>query len=234
MKGNTMIIHKAIVVGLCALTWSWSGAQSWQQSFNLEGQQLATAGENTYSILKPGYQLTLDGKGRERLVVTVLPDTINIGGIDTRVVEERETKGDQLVEVSRNYFAISQLTGDVYYFGEDVDMYKHGRVDSHDGSWRHGTNGAKFGLLIPGKPAVGQRFYQELAPKVAMDRAEVVSLNERVRTAAGVFEGCLKTKETTPLEMLAREFKVYAPGIGLVKDGSLELTSHGYVQRDRR
>jgi hypothetical protein len=229
-----MIIQKAVAVALFAIPWSWAGAQSWQQSFTIEGQQLATSGENTYFILKPGYQLTLEGKGRERLVVTVLADTVNIGGVDTRVVEERETKGGQLVEVSRNYFAISKLTGDVYYFGEDVDMYKHGRVDSHDGSWRHGTNGAKFGLLIPGKPAVGQRFYQELAPRVAMDRAEVVSLAERVTTAAGVFERCLKTKETTPLEMLAREFKLYAPGVGLVKDGSLQLTSYKYVQNVRR
>jgi hypothetical protein len=229
-----MIIQKAVVAGLCAVPWLWSSAQSWQQSFTIEGQQLATTGENTYFILKPGYQLTLEGKGRERLVVIVLPETITIGGVDTRVVEERETKGDELIEVSRNYFAISQLTGDVYYFGEDVDMYKQGRVDSHDGSWRHGTNGAKFGLLLPGKPAVGQRYYQEIAPKVAMDRAVVVSLAERVSTAAGMFERCLKTEETTPLERLTREFKVYAPGIGLVKDGSLELTSHTYVQSDRR
>lgn len=143
-----MMIQKAVVVGLCAVTWSWSGAQSWLQSFTIEGQQLATVGENTYFILKPGYQLTLEGKGRERLVVTVLGETVNIGGVETRVVEERETKGDQLIEVSRNYFAISQATGDLYYFGEDVDMYKQGRIDSHDGSWRHGTNGARFGLLI--------------------------------------------------------------------------------------
>lgn len=225
-----MSILNALVVGSCVVTWAWSGAQSWLESFTIEGQQLATVGENSYFILKPGYQLTLEGKGGRRLVVTVLSETVNIGGVDTRVVEERETKGDELVEVSRNYFAISQLNGDLYYFGEDVDMYKRGRVDGHDGSWRHGTNGAKFGLLIPGKPALGQRYYQELAPRVAMDRAEVVSLTERVSTAAGVFERCLKTKETTPLETFAREFKSYAPGVGLVKDGSLQLTSHGYVR----
>ena len=231
-----MIVHNAIAVGLCAVLCLWSGAQSWLQSFTLEGQQLASVGENTYFILKPGYQLTLEGKEssqRERLVVTVLTETVNIGGVDTRVVEERETRGNELLEVSRNYFAISQLTGDVYYFGEDVDMYKRGRIDSHDGSWRHGLNGATFGLLIPGKPAVGLRYYQELAPRVAMDRAEIVSLTERVTTAAGVFDRCLKTKETTTLEMFAREYKLYAPGVGLIKDGSLELTSHQYVPNDR-
>ncbi len=40
----------------------------------------------------------------------------------------------------------------------------------------------------------------------------------------------LKTKETTPFERFTREFKLYAPGVGLVKEGSLELVSYKYVQ----
>ena len=42
---------------------------------------------------------------------------------------------------------------------------------------------------------------------------------------AGVFAHCLRTKETTPLERFAKEYKVYAPGVGVMKDGSLELVS---------
>ena len=38
----------------------------------------------------------------------------------------------------------------------------------------------------------------------------------------------MKTRETTPLEKLAREYKLYAPGIGLVKDGDL-LFSRGFA-----
>ena len=60
---------------------------------------------------------------------------------------------------------------------------------------------------------------------MAMDRAEIVSLTERLKTRAGTFERCVKTRETTPLEKLAREYKIYAPGVGLVKDGDLELVS---------
>jgi hypothetical protein len=63
-----------------------------------------------------------------------------------------------------------------------------------------------------------------------MDRAEVVSVSEKTTTRDGVFERCLKTKETTPLEPLARESKIYAPGIGIVVDGPLTLVSHKYVQ----
>ncbi len=63
-----------------------------------------------------------------------------------------------------------------------------------------------------------------------MDRAEIVSLTDKLTTPAGAFERCLRSKETTPLEKLASEYKIYAPGIGLVKDGDLELVAHKYVR----
>jgi hypothetical protein len=146
-----------------------------------------------------------------------------------RVVEERETLDGELSEISRNYFANCWPSRDVYYFGEDVDIYKNGRVHAHEGAWRHGSNNAHFGLMMPGTPVVGMRHYQELAPKVAMDRVEIVSISARSTTPAGVFDNCLKARETTPLETFARETKVYARGIGIVEDGSLKLVSHKVV-----
>ena len=44
--------------------------------------------------------------------------------------------------------------------------------------------------MIPGQPKVGDKFYQEIAPKVAMDRVEVVSTDETVKTPAGTFQHC--------------------------------------------
>jgi len=75
---------------------------------------------------------------------------------------------------------------------------------------------------MPGQPKVGARYMQEIAPDVAMDRAEVVSLTETVKVQAGTFTNCLKTKESSALESGA-EAKLYAPGIGLLKDGGFEL-----------
>lgn len=202
--------------------------REWQQSFPISPADLATVGENPYLILKPGYRLTLEGRESGklvRLVVSVLDETRTIGGIEARVVEERETEDGVVVEVSRNYMAIHNRTHDVYYLGEDVDVYKGGKVVNHDGAWLHGTGAATLGLMMPGAPAVGQRYYQEVAPKVAMDRAEIVSVSERVTTPAGAFENCLKTEESTPLEP-GRETKLHAPGIGLVRDGSLVLVSY--------
>ena len=201
----------------------------WRDRFDVEPKDLATIGRSAYFILEPGYRLTLegweDGKAA-RLVITVLNETQPIGDYDTRVVEERESLEGKLAEVSRNYFAIHPRTGDVYYFGEDVEVYEHDEMVSHEGAWRHGVGGARFGLMMPGEPAVGQRYYQELAPQVAMDRAEVVSLTIALDTPAGAFNACLKTRETTPVEPGDREFKIYAPGVGLVQDGALLITGH--------
>ena len=211
-------------------------AHPWLQSFPVKPADLATIGENAYFILKPGYQLTLEGRedGQAvRLVVTVLDEIRTVGGIETRVVEERETHAGVLVEVSRNYFAIERGTRNVYYLGEDVDVYKGGKIVNHEGAWQHGTGGARLGLMMPGTPAVGLRYYQEFAPKVAMDRAEILSVTEQATTPAGTFTTCLKTEETTPLEPGAREIKMYAPGIGLIRDGALWLVGHAPLPTPR-
>jgi hypothetical protein len=202
--------------------------------FDVPTKNLTSTGRNPYFILEPGYQMTLKGldEGKSaQLIITVLDETRMIDGVETRVVEERESAGDALVEVSRNFFAIDPKSQDVYYFGEDVDMYEHGKVAGHGGSWQSGKDGAKFGLFIPGHPKVGQKFYQELAPKIAMDRVEIVSMDEVVATPEGEFKHCLKSEETTPLEPGVKEYKLYAPGVGLLRDGNLKLAKHGPMSK---
>ena len=198
--------------------------------FDVKRHDFAPVGRNDFFILEPGHQCIYEGNEdgkRGRLVISVLDETRTVDGVETRVVEERESSDGKLIEVSRNYFAIDKTTNDVYYFGEAVDEYKDGQVHSHGGSWESGKNGAHYGMFMPAKPAVGQKFYQELAPKVAMDRFEVASVSERVKVPAGTFENCLKTKETTPLEPDSTEYKLYAKGIGLIVDAGLKLVKSG-------
>ena len=196
-----------------------SAQGDWKQTFTVARSALAATGRNTYVILEPGYRLEL-ADAHTRLTITVLAETKVVDSVETRVVEERETRDGALVEVSRNYFAIDRLTRDLYYFGEDVDEYRNGRVTSHEGSWLAGVGGARFGLMMSDST---RRYYEELAPRVAMDRAAVISDSATVATPAGTYAHCRKIEETTPLEPDAREFKYYAPGVGIVQDGSLKL-----------
>jgi len=195
--------------------------REWRDRFEVNKADLLPAGTNPYITIQPGRVLELK-HGNDTLTVTILPETQEVDGIVAGVLEERETKNGQLVEVSRNFMATDRNTGDVYYFGEDVDNYKDGKVVNHESAWRAGTGGARFGLMIPAKPTVGQAFYQEIAPKVAMDRVEVLSTSETVKTPAGTFQNCVHLRETTPLERDVSH-KYYAPGIGIIKDDEFEL-----------
>src|SRR5205823_15078598 len=218
-----------VAIGMLPLT-GCAGTGEWTSHFVMEGDERVSVGRNRYFILEPGYQMVLEGGGTQ-LIITVLNETKMVDGVETRVVEERETKNGQLIEVARNYFAISKRTNDVFYFGEDVDMYKDGKIINHEGTWLSGVNGSKFGLIMPGRPLLNARYYQEVAPKVAMDRATIVSVSETVETPAGVFRNCLKVEETTPLQRFVTEYKYYCPGIGMVQDGSLKLVKAGKVGR---
>jgi hypothetical protein len=198
----------------------------WTGYFLVTKDEFSSMGRNPYFVLEPGYQLLFEGTEdgtHVALAITVLDETKLVDDVETRIVEERETKEGKLAEISRNYFAISKRTNDVFYFGEDVDIYRNGKVVSHEGSWLAGVGGARFGLAIPGSPLVGARYYQEQAPGKAMDRAEVV----RVSVTMGEYKNCLETEETTPLEPESKEHKWYAPGIGLVKDGPFKVVRHG-------
>jgi hypothetical protein len=202
----------------------------WQVDFGLSERNLAPTGRNPFFILEPGFQLSFASED-EKLVITVLDETVMIGKTKARVVEEREWTKGELIEVSRNYFAICPKTKDVFYFGEEVDDYKNGQIAGHSGAWSADHSGNKPGLIMPGNPVIGMKYYQEIAPRVAMDRTEVLSLTESLTTPAGTFENCLKTREGSALKPMERGTKIYAPGIGLLKDGDMLLTKHGFIDK---
>lgn len=59
--------------------------------------------------------------------------------------------------------------------------------------------------MIPGKPTVGMRSCVGQAPKVAMDRSEVVSVTATYATPAGDFKNVLKMCRTgAPLRKARR------------------------------
>ena len=226
MKPTILLSIAVTIAASGCLSRSRVDPSEWTAEFPVADSDFVTIGRNPYFVLEPGYTLELSD-GDDRLVITVMPETQRVGNIETRVVEEREWEDGQLVEVSRNFFAISKRDNGVYYFGETVAIYEQGRVVKHEGEWLAGRNGARFGLLMPGVPLIGGRHYQEIAPGVALDRAEIISINDSLTVPAGAMRNVLKVRETTPLEPGTSEYKYYAREIGLLQDGSLKLTRHG-------
>jgi hypothetical protein len=195
----------------------------------------SSSGRNPFFVLEPGYKLVYEGEvdgEHVRLTIKVLRRTKTIDGVTTRVVDETETHDGEVVEIALNYFAICNRNNSVVYFGEDVDNYENGVIVDHDGTWRAGVDGARPGIIMPGIALIGARYFQEIAPDVALDRAEIIRLDEVVHTPAGTFEGCLVTRETTPLEPGVVEFKWYAPGIGQIQDNELQLVRISHTGDD--
>lgn len=221
--------------------------------FRLEDCKFKTRGINPYFILKPGYRLVLEtpegADEREKSVETVLCETkwINLDGrwIKTRVVEERALELDDgewvTIEISRNYFAICKKTNAVYYFGEDSrdcpDGFDENDVctgeESTAGSWEAGVGGARPGLIMPGTPLIGAKYFQEIAPPAAVDRGEIMGLGLEI----GEWSGCIQISDTNPSADPPvceddEDVKTYCPGIGLVQDQELELVWYGFVGCD--
>lgn len=226
-KSRTYTFLVALAITMMAFAGGLFASPKFTDTFMEERCHFSSTGRNPFFILEAGYELVLEGveDGEAvRLVITVLDETKVINGVETRIVKERETHNGEVVEISKNYFAICKPTNSVFYFGEDVNIFENGEVVGHPGVWRAGVDGARAGIVMPGTLLLGARYHQEIAD-VAMDRAEIRRLDAVVSTPFAQFTDCLETKETTPLEPDAEEFKFYAPGVGLVKEDTLELVT---------
>ena len=212
-------------------------AVDYTHDFGIERCKFVASGrDNPYFSLHPGDQSTLEGVDDGEAVkveITVTSATKNIRfqtihgvtmTVPARVVVEREWVDGELVEVSRNWFSRCRQTNDVFYFGEEVDLYEDGEIVGHDGAWQAGVAGAQPGIIVPARFLMGSRYFQDQAPG-AMDRAEHVSEGFSVQAAGRSFGSCGGVVETSPLEPGHESMKVYCYGIGMVLDNDVSLTS---------
>jgi hypothetical protein len=152
---------------------------------------------------------------RVRIETRLLRRTRRVAGVPVLAVQDRDFESGRLVERTLDYFA-QDPAGNVWYFGESVDDIERGRVVGHEGQWLAGRRGARPGFFMPARPRVGQTFDQERAPGVAEDRSTVLAVGIQLRTPAGVFRGCVKTRDFAPLDRVA-ETKYYCPRVGLAR-----------------
>lgn len=172
---------------------------------------------NPYYPLPVGLVHVLEGGG-SKVEFSVLNQTKVIGGVTTRVIQERHFTSGNLVEVSYNWF-VQAPNGTVCYYGEDVF---DGSGNIIGGTWKAYDDPAhpnfRPGIIMPANPSVGQTYYQEYAPGVAQDHANHIRFEPSYTTPAGTFNNVLYVEETPP------STKRYAPGIGMVFDAGAVLT----------
>lgn len=210
----------------------------------------ASPGGNPLFPLVPGNQIVLEDDEVHLEITTCLDDgsncstndgtpvpglyTVALDGIETRVVEEREWEDGELVEISHNFFARCVEHGSVFYLGEKVEDIEDGEVVGGGGAWEAGVGSAMPGVIMPGIYLLGSRYFQEIAPGVALDRGENTRMNldvevDLVGSGETELEGCVEVIETSPLDRKGSQSeKIYCPGIGLVFDDGAELVDKNF------
>jgi len=187
---------------------------------NLDPANFSANITNPYWPMKPGTRWTyreVDEKGRTQEVVVVATTATKklANGITARVVRDTAQKGGQIVEDTVDWYA-QDSTGNVWYMGEDTAEFEKGKVVSRAGSFEAGKNGALPGIIMPAEPQVGQHYRQEYLKGEAEDNGDVLALKQMVEVPTGRYEKSVLTRDTSPLEPTVAEYKLYAPGAGLV------------------
>jgi hypothetical protein len=174
------------------------------------------------------------GAVTEQDTVKVTDQTITIDGVQcvvvSDVVENVNKAGmvTKVTETTNDYFA-QDKKGDVWYFGEDTTAFLQPGGPSTEGTWRAGTitssgDIAQPGIIMLAHPKVGDSYFEEQAPPVAVDRAAVTSLTASATVPFRVFTGDLLQTTNTSATPGDVESKFYAPGIGSILEVDAETS----------
>lgn len=177
---------------------------------------------NPYYPLVPGTVSRLrgsDGGEKLRETTTVTRRHKMIQGVRTTVVLDVLRRRDgTLAERTHDWYAADDR-GNVWYFGEATATYdEHGRVESRDGSWQAGVDGGRRGIIMPASPHPTDAFRQEYDAGNAEDQAWIVQRGFTVKVPYGTLRHAVRSFEWTRLEPGVLSAKVYAPGLGIVRE----------------
>ncbi len=173
---------------------------------------------NKYFALPVGKKLLFDAdteEGPEKIEIEITGETKVIEGVTTLVYLDKVHLNGVLHEITRDYLAQHKTTGDVWYFGEEVDNYDaKGRLKDHAGTFIHGKDGAKAGIWMKAEQKVGDSYRQEYFKGEAEDMRDTVATGLTVKTKLGTYTDCVKVYDWTPLDKESREHKYYCPQVG--------------------
>ena len=154
--------------------------------------------------------------------VQVTHRTRMIQGVRTRVLLDVMRRADgSLAEKTHDWYAADD-DGNVWYFGERTATYdEQGHLESREGSWEAGVDGAAGGPDHAGRPAPDRRLPPGVLRGHAEDQAWIVQNDASVRTPYRVFHHVVRSLEWTRLEPNVVSLKFYARGVGIVVEKDL-------------
>ena len=196
------------------------------------------ADNNPNFPLTPGNWWVYEGGG-EVITVQVLDETKNVEDVTCIVVNDVvEDEGD-VVEDTDDWYG-QALNDDVWYCGELARDFETTEGDDPEGpelveiegSFKHGRDGSKAGIIMFADPEIGIVYRQEWSPSNAEDVGEIAAVGYGFRSGYDEIDGvvaghraiinhfcsaddCLVTIDSSPLEPGPFELKFYANGIGM-------------------
>jgi hypothetical protein len=181
--------------------------------------------DNPWYTLRPRMRFVFKGMAdsgaglRPHTVITTVTDlTKVINGVRTVVVVDQDFSDDQLVESELAFFAQDE-DKNVWTLGEYPEEFEDGTFVGAPNTWIAGVKGAQAGILVPGRPRMGDTFLEGFAPAIDfLDCGTVADVHADVCVNGTHFHDVLVIDEFSPLDPEGgHQLKFYAPGEGLIK-----------------
>jgi hypothetical protein len=162
----------------------------------------------------------VDGE-RLKVETTLLPETriIEWNGLQVETLQAQflAFHDGRIDEVAIDWYAQDD-DGSVWYFGEDVFIYRDGRVVDTLGTWRADVDGPAS-MIMPADPQVDDAYRTENVPRLDFFEESIVkSVGETVDGPTGAVEGAMIGQELHFPG--SAEDKTFAPGYGEFFSGS--------------
>jgi len=189
--------------------------------------QHSTKIDNPWLPMKPGtryvYQGTTmedDGKQVPHRIELNITDLVKVvDGVRGLISYDLDYSDGELAEAELALFAQDD-DGNVWHLGQYPEEYEEGKMTKAP-AWIHGFEGARAGIMMKAKPALGAPSYsQGWGPAVDWtDRGQTHQMGQTTKVRAGTYKDVLVIKETATSEVGAQQLKYYAKGVGNVRVG---------------
>jgi hypothetical protein len=215
------VLAAAALAGMLGLVVPWPSGASARSGYEpvLNPADFVRAITNPYLPFPVGRTLTYRGvkDGVTQVdVVHVTSHTRVLEGITAVAVSDVATHNGKLLEKTTDWYA-QDKQGNVWYLGEQTAAYSGGHVD-HSGSWLAGVHDGEPGIVMKAHPQIPDAYRQEYLPGQAQDTAWIVNRGGSFKLPFKVVHNVLTSYEFTVLEPTVLDKKIYAPGLGIVRE----------------